>query len=177
MNIYNQIHRRRGMWGTNAMQPCIGILFRTQKNDLIIFCRQSEEYTYFCGYCTVGSDTFDVVVNHVIKIHGDLEVKIRKRTFNEKSQTFEHHFKQWKIHPNDEAEKGYEIKINNDVEQISLVKVWFTRNRNVNSMWFSDSISDFTLVTGEHNSNISFLQYLYGVVKFHITLLGLGTTQ
>lgn len=90
---------------------------------MFVFCRHSEEYTYFCGYCTVGSDTFDVVVNHVIKIHGDVEVKIRKRTFNEKSQTFEHHFKQWKIHPNEEAEKGNEIKINNDVEQISLVKV------------------------------------------------------
>eukprot|EP00105_Crassostrea_gigas_P015310 XP_011432265.1 PREDICTED: uncharacterized protein LOC105331670 [Crassostrea gigas] len=85
--------------------------------------KPSEEYTYFCGYCTVGSDTFDDAVNHVVRIHGDLEVKIRKRTYNEKNQTYEHHVKQWKIHPREEAEKGFEVKVNNDSEQISLVKV------------------------------------------------------
>lgn len=84
--------------------------------------KPSEEYTYFCGYCTVGSDTFDDTVNHVVRIHGDSEVKIRKRTKNEKNQTIEHHFKQWKIIPREEAERGFKVKIDNDREQISLVK-------------------------------------------------------
>lgn len=40
---------------------------------------------YFCGYCIVGLDIFDDVVNYVVRIYGDLEVKIRKRIYNEKN--------------------------------------------------------------------------------------------
>ncbi|XP_061188162.1 uncharacterized protein LOC133196259 [Saccostrea echinata] len=84
--------------------------------------KHSEEYTYFCGYCSVGSDCFDDAVNHVINFHGESEVKIRKRTFNEKNQNFEQHFKQWNIIPRDEADKGFKVKVNSDSEQISLIK-------------------------------------------------------
>lgn len=49
-------------------------------------------------------------------------MKIRKRTYNEKNQRIEQHFKQWKIIPREEAERGFKVKIDNDREQISLVK-------------------------------------------------------
>jgi hypothetical protein len=70
----------------------------------------------------VGSDCFDVAVNHVIGFHGESVVKIRKRTFNEDTKNFEHHFKQWNIRPKEESGKGYKVNISIDDEQIKLVK-------------------------------------------------------